>query len=91
MLFCMTGELPDEEIPEDAEVAVRLAKEPPNPPLDLAQVCACVCLPIFLIFLSACLPACLSASQPAIQSICLYVCLYVHIFDCRLWRGCWFN
>jgi hypothetical protein len=32
------GELPEEEIPEDAEVAARLVKEPPNPPLDLAQV-----------------------------------------------------
>lgn len=34
------GELPEEEIPEDAEVAARLVKEPPNPPLDLAQLCA---------------------------------------------------
>ena len=68
----MTGELPDEEIPEDAEVAVRLAKEPPNPPLDLAQVCMCV--PAYLSDLSVCLPACLPVSQPASHSVYLSVC-----------------
>ena len=33
-----TGELPEEEILEDADIAARLIKEPPKPPLDLAQV-----------------------------------------------------
>ena len=34
------GDLSPEEIVEDAEIAARLSKEPPRPPLDLAQLCA---------------------------------------------------
>ena len=36
--FSFAGELHHEDIPEDAEVAVKLIKEPPSPPLNLAQL-----------------------------------------------------